>query len=273
MRLLKGIGLFFVIFTVGGVMLTFQKEIGGFLLLGAFVFLGYWIYMVIKKESADLHFIKKHKKGILVWAIVIGVISTIQSSPEEIKKSQQKALEEQKLELEQEKLERQKEEKEKQENMQQEKLEKQQEAKEKQDEIQQEKLEQQQEEKAKQDEIQQETLEKQEEEKEKQDEIQQETLEKQEEEKEKAKYALEDIRIDAVSTCRLAFENMANDPKSIEYGSTNNVLVLEGKNGDIFVAEDLRAKNAFGGLIKTTVACKLKRDNGNHTLVDIKEVN
>jgi len=70
------------------------------------------------------------------------------------------------------------------------------------------------------------------------------------------------------SECRYAIKQSLNDPDSVEFDA---VVVMAKKDGTYLVIQDLRAKNAFGALIKGSFQCIASYSDGSATLIDIKE--
>ncbi len=69
-------------------------------------------------------------------------------------------------------------------------------------------------------------------------------------------------RAHAEGTCVRALKQKANDPASVE---VDRVLryVVKGDGKTATIAISMRAKNAMGGLVMTTLECSLVRDGKN----------
>jgi hypothetical protein len=84
----------------------------------------------------------------------------------------------------------------------------------------------------------------------------------------------ENFRIDAMLACDNAIRRVLNDPDSAKFNDIQSDAVLAGLLGDTFsIKRGLRAKNAFGGYIKTTFFCSAQVINGVVRVKDVREAN
>lgn len=70
--------------------------------------------------------------------------------------------------------------------------------------------------------------------------------------------------------CRVFINKNLNDPDSAIYD--NDAIVLEQKPGIWFVQENLRARNVFNALIKTSYACLIKDEEGKFELLELNNM-
>ena len=80
----------------------------------------------------------------------------------------------------------------------------------------------------------------------------------------------------AATACRMVFEKQAHDPASVDWIREERKGMFrfnKDKSIDkakIIISEGVRAKNRFGGLIKSTVTCNVINQQGNWNVVDMK---
>jgi rubrerythrin len=82
----------------------------------------------------------------------------------------------------------------------------------------------------------------------------------------------ENFRIDAMLACDNAIRSVLNDPDSAKFNDIRSDAVLAGLLVDSFsIKRGLRAKNFFGGYIKTTYFCSAQVINGVVRVKDVRE--
>lgn len=69
--------------------------------------------------------------------------------------------------------------------------------------------------------------------------------------------------------CRYAIKQSLNDPDSAEFDA---VVVMPAKDDTYIVIQDLRAKNAFGGLVKGSYQCTESYNGASASIIDIKQL-
>ena len=70
--------------------------------------------------------------------------------------------------------------------------------------------------------------------------------------------------------CRVFINKNLNDPDSAVYD--NNPIILEQKPGIWFVQENLRARNVFNALIKTSYVCLIKDEGEKFELLELNNM-
>lgn len=69
--------------------------------------------------------------------------------------------------------------------------------------------------------------------------------------------------------CTYAIKQSLNDPDSVDFGA---VVVIPMKDDKYSIIQDLRAKNAFGAMMKASFECIVSYDGKNATLIDMKQL-